>query len=981
MPLVPAPLCPTLVERDLELTALRDVLAEAGRGQARVVLVTGEAGIGKTRLLNELLAEAASCGWQTLVGLAGERDADFPFAPVVDALRQRLRSGQPTFEPTDDTVALLALLPELAGRLAAGVLDRSSELPPEQSKRRIFEAIATLFGRWADSRPLLVAFEDLHWADPTSLELLELLPRRLDGRPLLILGTARVEELSPALRHMVATLRRQRRLSEVSLDRLRPEGVQRMLEAILNRPVPLHWTMTCHARTNGNPFFVEELLSSAPLDAGGRPFDLPATPATVREAVIDRFHRLPPASTALAELAAVIGSRFDLSLLTELSGLLEAELSTALNSLLESGILVNDPEALGDRYAFRHALTRDAIHERLPVVRRRALHQRVGETLEATGAAAELGYHFAQARDWERALHYARAAGDGAYRLHATPEALVHYQRARDAAAALASRELGELCLLCGRLLGLLGAFNEAREQLERARVFAQAHADAALEQSACYELAGLHARDDYRYAHQLAEEALARAKQLHDARREGLALNRLGNVLTNLGRFDESVALHREALTLFEAGGDRWGVADALDLIGMTHYLAGETIPARTAFARAGELFADLDDPARLASALTTRGLYLAVLDGPCATDASPETYRLDAERGLQLCRAIAWRSGEAYAQVALGSVALGDAGISAALGHLDLALAIAAEIEHVQWAVIARMTRGLAYVELNDPTTAEAEFRTALALASSIGSTQWRDRAQGWLARCRLLLGDPDGAAELVEELIPAAGPPRSLAARRALCTRVELALARSDGAGALTDIDRCLAADETNYAPPAVLALRAQALAALDRRPAADQELERARDVATATGQRLQLWKIAGTRAALWRAHDPVLARREADVARAELASVAGRIENSELRTRFLTAPPVQVWIRPGDRSRTARTSGPGGLTARELDVARALASGLTNRAIAAQLSISERTVEMHVSNALAKLSFTLRAQLAAWAATHATATDQA
>ena len=975
MPLVQTPLCPILVQRDAELAALRQLLAAARGGELQCVTITGEAGIGKSRLLRELLGTADADGWQVLLGYCSERDLDFPFAPIVDALRQRLRSEDTSDAFGDETTALLELLPELNDHTAAAL----KHLPPEQSKRRTFEAIATLLAHWASEQPLVVALEDLHWADPTTLELLELLPRRLGGLPLLLLSTARSDERSPALVHTLGTLRRQRKLVEIHLERLDAQGVNYMLAAMLGRPPASAWSAGIYGRTNGNPFFVEELLSSSLDAAADWSSEAAVVPSTVRDTVIERLDRLPSASVALAELAAVLGTRFELELLLRVSDRAEDEVLPALEALVEQQILVEESGSGDVVYAFRHALTRDAIHSRLSAPTRRKMHRRVAETLEDTVhsrpiAPAELGYHFALAGEWERTLRYARQAGEQAQRLHATAETLVHYRRARDAALAIDADEAGELQLRCGRALATLGALAEAHEQLQQSYAFAQARGDLALEQAACYELAGLYASRDYRRARELAERALEHARELHDQQREGLALNRLGNVLTNLGRFDESLALHHQALALFETLDNRWGVADALDLLGMTHYLAGDVIHARAAWDDAAEIFAELDDPERLASALTSRGLYIAVLDGPCSVDAPPDAFRADAEHGLRICREIAWRSGEAYAQVALASAALAAGRFSAVQDHLDQALAISAEINHHQWTVIARMTRGLLFAELYDDERALEELTAARDLAAALASTQWCDRAEGWLARCRLRL---NGSAAMEQALAPPApntGPPRSLAARRALYTLAELALAHGDGHTALARIDCLLAADFPARSPPAALLIRSTALAAIGRLDEADTELQRARQNALDMNQRLCVWRIAAARALLWQERDPTVSRAEAGLARRELTALAAEIADDEQRERFLAAPEVRPWLRTSARSRTARSDGPGGLTARELDVAGEVLAGLSNREIALRLSISERTVEMHVSNALGKLGYATRAQLAAWAATH-------
>lgn len=687
MPVSPPRVCPVLIERDPELAALTELLAETARGEGRFALISGEAGTGKSRLVREFGSLAAGQGFERLVGTCSERDRDFPFAPVIDALRQRLA------EAPDAALAVLGpqgealaeLLPELRPLVANGFA--LPDLVPEQAKRRHFEAIVALLARLAAKQPLLLLLEDLHWADPTSLELLELLPRRLATARILVVGTARSDEPDCGAPRPLAELRRARSLIELSLDPLTERGVAQMLAVLLPSPPSAALAGAVHARTDGNPFFIEELLATAPPGkALGWVLQAPTVPHTVQDAVVRRMEGLDPDARSLADLAAVAAPHVSIDVLRAASALPIDDLDAAIASLLDRRLLVEDRGTGRTRLAFRHALTRDAIRERLRWPRRRALHRAVADALATGGGATDgdLGYHFHAAEAWAEALPYAERAGDAARRLHATVEALGHERRALDAALALDALHphAADLHLRCGQGYGLLGDFDDARFHLEAALRLAHAGSaaeSAAVEVDALAALAALYASRDYREAERLGEAALALARAGGDQRREALAANRLGNIRTNLGRFGEGLALHEDALANFRALGDRWGSADSLDLIGMTRYLTGQLIEARAAFGQAAAIFADLDDPERTASALTSSGIYIAALDGACAIDASPAAYRVDAEHGLRLCREIGWRGGEAYAHVAVACAELGDGRYGAARDHAAAALASA--------------------------------------------------------------------------------------------------------------------------------------------------------------------------------------------------------------------------------------------------------------------------------------------------------------
>jgi DNA-binding CsgD family transcriptional regulator len=746
----------------------------------------------------------------------------------------------------------------------------------------------------------------------------------------------------------------------------------------LGIPAPSAAIVTAvHARTGGNLFFIEELLASSPTRLEWLLGEA-AVPRTVQETVLRRVRDLDATTRDVASLAAVIGQRFSFALLGAASGLPEDQVLEALRSLVDRHLIAEAPAPGQEAFAFRHALTRDALLSGLLAPQRRGLHQVVAEAMEralpvgqATGdEARDLSYHCHAAGLWDKTLTYATMAGAAADRLHATVEALTHYRRALDAAIALDDARCADLHHRCGLAYARLGTFAEARTHLDAAIVAARRWQQPAIEQAALYGLAGLHASRDYGAALQFAEQALALARATGDRLREGLALNRLGNVLTNLRRFDEGRALHEDALVIFEAERDRWGSADSLDLIGMARYLAGEVIEAREAFGRAAAIFTELGDLERIASAVTTRGLYLAVLDGPCATSEPPAVYRADATEGLRLSQAIAWSSGEAYALVALACAAIGAGSYGAAGEHGERALALAEEINHRQWMVIALLTLGLLEVELNNPGGARERFERGRALAADAGATQWVERLKAWLAACRVLDGELE--SPLLDTLPPdpMTFRPASIGQRRLVAARAARDLAAGRPESALAWSDRLLAG-AAGPRPAAALLLRARALAALGRVAEADAGYVETHRTAAAVGPRSVVWRAAVARAELWRGRDAGLAAAESAVARAELGMLAESITDPGRRAAFQQTPEVRQGIGPAGR-RTAGTVGPGLLTAREREVAVQVARGLSNKEIARALAIAEKTVEMHVSNCLSKQGFASRAQLAAWVA---------
>ncbi|CAN5432981.1 hypothetical protein BH09CHL1_BH09CHL1_26050 [soil metagenome] len=974
MPVSSSRSCPIFVERNDGLVVLDQALAEAWVGKGQLVFIEGEAGWGKSRLIGEFVRRAERAGALVIVGACSDRDRDFPFSPFVDAFRQWLASGNGNQADLlrPDLASLSSLLPELE----IGSSDRKGVLlPPEQEKRRLFEAIRSTLSRLAteESRPLIFVLEDLHWADSSSLQLLELLPRRLAATPILIIGSIRTGESNRDLTHCLGSLRRARAIIELSLVPLSDDAVDQMLGAMMPAPPPPALARAICSRADGNPFFIEEIVATLPERTDSRWLTGDGElPETVEAAILLQFASLEPKPAVLADLAAVAGQSVRHLLLRDAADLSEPELLRRLDPLLESGFLIESNESGFRRYRFRHALTHEVLRSRLTPSIRRALHRRVRAALERSppaGApispelAGEIGFHAHAAAEWDKTLIYAVVAGDAAWQVRAIVEALAHDRRALDAAISLNSEQEPELRRRCGAALTLLGALEPAQTALEMALKLARDRGQIEIEQASLADLAAFFASRDYPTARRYAELSLEVAREMSEPVRIGRALNRLGNVLTNQLQFDAGRALHDEALALFERNGDRWGSADCLDLIGMARYLAGDILEARDAFARAATVFTELGDIERVASALTSRGLYLAVIDGACATSEGPDEYRADAAEGLRLARELSWRAGEAYALVALACADLGDGLFGNARQKAELALRIAEDIDHQQWQVIALLT--LSLIDASECATDPARDRleAAKSLARSIGADQWTERIEAWLASPQPIADLPDAPSANTQ--------PASIGQRRHSITAVERALSERRFADAIEGTARLLRG-AAGPRPAEILRLHAEALAGIGRLDEADAAFLEARRIAEAAGPRCQRWQIALGRSRLWQERNPSVASAEVGIARSEIMALAESEPSIERRETFLRTPAFRHIVTPSGRRRTRDRATPGGLTPREQEVAQRISGGMSNKEIARDLSISEKTVEMHVSSGLGKLGFTSRAQLAVWVA---------
>ena len=449
----PTIISPTIIGREVQLAVLTDLVTQVSRGQSRVGLIAGEAGIGKSRLIAEVAAIAEQHGARIVQAHCFEHERLLPFAPLIDLLRA-LCLGRSTDQLAlvfgSTAAELVKIYPELSASLPN--LTSTPALDPEQEKRRLFQAIARFLRHQTEAgQPLLLVLEDLHWCDDTSLEWLLYFARELETQRLLVLLTYRNDEIHPTLNHLLAALDRMSYIDEVVLSALTRAEVETMLRAIFNLPTAprADFLDTLYTLTDGNPLFIEEVLKS--LIAAGdiyqeggawtrKPLSELHIPRTVQVAVQQRTRQLNDADQRLLTLAAVAGQRFDFTVLQTVTQQTESELLRQMKDLLAAQLVIEETD---ETFAFRHALTRQAIYSALLARERKALHRAVAEALEhcypdaLDSHASDLAYHCYEAGLWAQALHWALCAGDNAARLYAHGEAVSQYTRARDCAEKL----------------------------------------------------------------------------------------------------------------------------------------------------------------------------------------------------------------------------------------------------------------------------------------------------------------------------------------------------------------------------------------------------------------------------------------------------------------------------------------------------------------------------------------------------------------
>jgi tetratricopeptide (TPR) repeat protein len=983
--------CPTIVGRASELAALQTIVGEVEAGQSRLVLLSGEAGIGKSRLVAALEADAHARGFLVLQGNCFQRDRTSPYAPVVDLIRSFLAT-QPRgvleafLQPFAQEV--FPLFPDLVTPPpAAAALSPSG---PEQEQRRLFAALMALFRNLAGERPLVFVIEDLHWSDESSLDFLHYLLRHSASFPWLVLLTYRDDELRPALITWLAQQDRERQAREFSLARLARNDVEAMLAAIfvLDPATRRALLNTLYPLTEGNPFFVEEVLTA--LRAAGGIFQTGGTwkskavehlhsPRSIRAAVQQRSDRLSEGARALLTLASVAGRRFEVDLLLAVTQQTEEQLLHHLKELLAAQLVV---EESADRFAFRHALTREAIYTNLLGRERKTLHRTVADTMEHLYASllevhlADLAYHFYEAGVWEKAFAYALRAGEKALLLYAPSAAIDYFTHALTATYQLARIPPSRLFLERGQAYEALGEFDRARADYEAALQGARSTNERRPEWEALLHLGMLWAGRDYERSGEYYQHAFELARTLNDPSSMARSLNRLGNWHLNVERPQEALTHHQEALSIFQRLEDQPGIAETLDLLGMTSYLGGDLRRGTSYYEQAVALFRQLDDRGGLTSSLATltmRGItYQTDTMVPAVLHVSAVTP--DGELALKIARETDQRAAEAYALIFL-AFCLGPQGDYArALEYAEQGLRIAEEIDHRQWMTAAHCALGVLYRDIFALPLARQHLEQALHLAQETCSLHWIRTATGHLASTYVAANALLQAETVLQTAPPPTTLPQTLGQRLIWCAHAELALARKEPAQALQIIEYLI----TSAAPSSerhnilrLARLRGEALTALNRVSEAEELLQRARKTAQQQGALPLLWRLHVALGKCYHTQRRYEAAEENFLVAGNLIEqLALQVPEVPLRSDFWEQTHHLLSLRSPSSKRAAKRAYDG-LTAREREIAVRIAHGQSSREIAEALVISERTVDTHIGNMLSKLGYTARTQIAAWA----------
>ncbi len=984
--------------RTQELETLTAALARAASGEPNAVIVGGEAGVGKSRLVGELAGRATKSGARVLVGSCIEATEErLPYSPIAEALRNLLRTTPA--EQRDDVLgpgaeAIALLLPELGAPLDP--FEPTAAVGPA-FRARLFETVRDILGRLGERAPVLLVVEDAHWADTSTRDLLTFLLVNLLHEPVLVVVTYRSDELPRRhpLRRYLAELHRRGRVDRFELQPFAKDELVAHLTHLRGEPPPPELADAIWRRSDGNAFHAEELLAAA--DQG----DEQGLPLTLHDMLTARLGVVSPASQRVLRAAAVAGGEVAYWLIRAATGSDDDTLDEALREAIDHQLLVVDPERRS--YRFRHSLQQEVAYQELLYEERARLHARYAEALETHPERAEsrsertglVAYHWHAAENADRAVPAAVEAAVVAEDLHGFAEAQRHYERALQLWSKVGDPE---------RLVG-------CDQPTLRARAAEAAH------------LAGDHDR-----ARVLVGTALLSVDPTTDPVRAGLLQESLGRYLWAGGETEAALVAYEAAVALVGAGaGQTPEEARVIASVAQALMLAGRYRESRRQAEEAVWLARRVESRPYEGQARATLGAVLVLLgDDESGIAHLREAIRIldldgrpdDVGRAyLSLSELLSGplnRVEEAVATAREGLQRVRELGVHRAHGVSLLAAASNGLFRLGRWdeadalldeamalrpsgtaAIDLYLARGRMSVGRGRFADADADLATARALSARALAPQYRAPLATLTAGLALWQGEIDRACDAVEEGLKALagtddpwfGAPLLWHGLRAQADRAERARAHqadrelesavSAAALLMADVERLVAA------ATALPFAYAGIIEAYQRLAAA----EHARVEGTHAPA---LWEGA---AAAWDAvgqpYPAAYARyRAAEATLYQRSPGAGAAASRLLREAHATAvdlgaAPFRAVIeglagrarvaldelRPEVADTPADTpANPFGLTAREQEVLAHIGRGASNRQIGVALFISEKTASVHVSHILAKLGVGSRVEAA-------------
>jgi tetratricopeptide (TPR) repeat protein len=896
------------VGRNNEYGLLIGLVARLTIGSGYTVLIEGEPGIGKSRLLREVTRYARAQDLPTLATNCYEIERAIPYQPVIELVTRALdrvsAAALGNLSPVS-LAELAALVPEVGERFPD--LPQLSNDFPEARQARLSRAVGQLLDASRDGRPAVLMVDDIQWADDASAQVLHYLARQAMQRPMLVIYTFRDETVDSNERfaQLVESLRRDTDARRVPLARLDYVDTESLVAALADANLDAHGLAErLHRETEGNPFFLMSILQS--LSEGETRLDTRVrgapglVPDALRAAVRVRLANVPKAIRPLLDTAAVLGRRFDFDTLLDVTGEPEAALLDAVETLVKRHLLREESE--GGLYDFSHDKLREVVYRDIGGARRRLLHQTVAESLEHRGEGpiherdAQLAGHYERAQIWSKALHYLTLAAERSQKLFAMRDALHWLDRAVALSEAHPESLDAQRCLdlyaqrgaaraQAGQTQGAVADFQRVIDALRASGERAKTR-DALIQLGMAYRRA-----DQYDEATACLAEALAESRAMHDARHAADTLYHLGTVAWSTGQNHQAIEYHQQAVEICERKGyNDLTAVQAYHGRGEAHFANAEPEAAIACYTRSLDLGRAIGDKSYESenlmmighACLGTRGIgdypraianFDAALDIARAADL--QWHLGPTLLGLAHARACTGRYGEAWIEM------------QNTLHWLD-------SLNQARYQLIAIDFIGHLLLDLGLNERAAEYMERGIALGHDTGILFWRAAIDTHLAVARSRLGQPVNMPALQATLEQTRRTSERYMMVRCIDGLAEIALAAGDASHCRTYGDELLAIAEQNglrELEAVARRWRGEALFVEKDFVVAHAELSRAAALAEHIGRvRLQM----DTQAALARLLDAQdqcdAAKRHGTKARAIAVAIEKSLESSGLEARL-------------------------------------------------------------------------------------------
>ena len=741
-----------LVGRSVELERLQGYWQNALSGSIQLVLINGEAGVGKTQLVKEFGARIRQGGIAVLWGHCYEFEGLLPYQPLAEALKPTLLAMSfPDIQRLPDWVSssLARIVPELIGRHPAALLKnhsgtrKPSPAEPGQEQTQLFHAVTQYLILLSENVPLVIVLEDLHWATRSTFELLHYLVRNLAGHPILLLGTCRLEAAGQRhpLRDWLQRLTRLGMATRIDLPRLPQTAIETWIAEMSGASAAIRpLAQRLYAETEGNPFFVVETIKALFEDGTLRmegagwqgSFDqasraeLPL-PLGIRELIESRVQRLTPEAQAALRLAAVLGREFDFNLLSATWQQGEDQALAALDDLLRARLVLESAGGAVRDYAFGHHKIQEVVYTGLPRIRRQRTHARAAKALETLHGnqldpwLSELAFHYEQGQRADpslraKAVEYLRLAGEQAAAQFANSEAIEYFQNALALAPKDDNASRYQLLQWLEKIHDLQGEREPQAAELAALVRLSESlpprqQVEIALRQAHFSESTG-----NYPAAKDAAQSAIASSQAIQSPELEAFGCLQLGSALLKQGAFLQARGQFERARRLAQIARLSELEADALRQLGNTALRLGQYDSAADSFQQALQIFqqaGDSESQARVFSHL-----------GDLAIDQNEYEQAIAyLDQALTIFRDIGYREGEATTLNSLGLLSANRGNYTESLSQYKQTLSICREIGDRHGEGLTLMDLGYVSWLRQDYSASKNYLEQALTICLSIG------------------------------------------------------------------------------------------------------------------------------------------------------------------------------------------------------------------------------------------------------------------